>query len=238
MKKIMSSIVCAVLPLGLIAADMDQGAILQRIEAMQKQIVEQQAAIEALKTQLQESQVQTQEQVSDMVAEAIDTRGLAATASGALTLSDWIEQLTVTGDLRLRAEYVEHDPRDPLSDEVYAEVMSALSEAYFVDEAITGDMYDYLSYLARMGREGMYESYDPKDTEKTRFRTRFRLGLKHVFLSQVPCCAWASGGLLLRRVRSEGHREDPLPHPLPPRPEVDGPERELGSGSWLHHRHG
>jgi hypothetical protein len=112
MKKLICGCASVLVPLGLLAADVDQEAILRKIDAMQRQIAEQQAAIEALRTQLQESKAQAEEQVSALVDEAVQSRGLAAAGGGAVfTAPEWIENINFIGSLRLRYEYVERDAK-------------------------------------------------------------------------------------------------------------------------------
>jgi len=101
MKKLISCGSCLLVPLGLVAADANQDAILRRIDELQRQVVEQQAAIQALKSQIDENQAQ--------IDEAMVTRGLAAEGGAPLTLGENIDGLTILGDLRLRYEYSKID---------------------------------------------------------------------------------------------------------------------------------
>jgi hypothetical protein len=99
---------CALIP-GAFAGDLSQQDILSRIEQMQKQIEQQQQAIQVLKSQLEQQQEETQA----AFAQAKTTAGV--------TLGDAIDGLKITGDLRIRNQYdkVELENTDVLGNDEY-----------------------------------------------------------------------------------------------------------------------
>lgn len=91
------------------AADVTQQAILEKLEALQKQVREQQLVIDQLKTKLTKGEQVTDEAVTDMVRDEVDKavqEGLAQVKDGPrLSLPKQIDGLSLKGDMRLRYEY-------------------------------------------------------------------------------------------------------------------------------------
>jgi len=90
MKRLIAVCTCAVLSMVASAAEGDQQALIDKIEAMQRQVAAQQAAIEALKSELL-----SQKEKVDKVVEK---------SGSAISLGKGIDNLKLKGDLRLRYE--------------------------------------------------------------------------------------------------------------------------------------
>ena len=128
-KKCMTFGACVLISAAAFAGEKDQAEILRRIDAMQKQlqeqqvrmrsqdvrIEEQQALIEALEAQLTaqktvSSEASSQDRVADMVKREVDAtiekRGLAQIKdSPAVKLGKYIDELELKGDLRVRYQH-------------------------------------------------------------------------------------------------------------------------------------
>ena len=99
MKKLLVVAFAALLPVAF--ADDVNTQILKQLDLLQKQVAQQQAEIQALKTQL--NQAATPAAVSQMIDQAIEQKAVAEVKdTGLLTLGQDITNLKLTGDLLLR----------------------------------------------------------------------------------------------------------------------------------------
>ena len=111
-------LLCLTLASGVtMSADMATEQVLKQLEAMQKQIREQQVAIDALKAQL-EKQASTQvEGVRETVKEEVDAALREGQAqekqTPSISLGKGIDNLKLKGDLRVRFEHRERDRKVP-----------------------------------------------------------------------------------------------------------------------------